>query len=197
MTPHRETYEHLGEIALWVQDLRPVWQRRHETDRITIPPNQVALRFESDLALPPEIVWDYLSQPETRSVIMGSDRQAITGRQQGRVAPGSVYQCYHGNELIRQTILEWRPFEHMVSQDLVPIPIPGTSVLVEFTLAPTPAGTHLAMTFSKARGPRLGRLLVNLVLPGRARLYRDNLAAFKARVEATPPSRPLETKSEA
>jgi hypothetical protein len=115
---------------------------------------------------------------------MGSDRQVIAGRQHGRVGESSVFQCYHGDELITQTILEWRPFEHMVSEDLLPIPIPRTTVLVELRLAPIPAGTHLIMTFSRARGPWLGRLLANLVLPTRANLTRQNLAAFKQRLDS-------------
>jgi uncharacterized protein YndB with AHSA1/START domain len=187
MTPHAEAYEHLGEVKLWVQDLRPAWRRSQAAPGLTIPPEQVAVRAETNIALPPEVVWEYLTRPEYRSIAMGSDRQVITGRQRGRVGAGTVYQCYHGNEVIAQTILEWRPFEHMLSQDLLPLPIKGTSVLVEFRLAPTSAGTHLTLTFSKGKGPWLGQLMVNRELPRRVKPTQRNVEAFKQRLETEHP----------
>lgn len=181
LTAHAERYEHLGEVQTWVQDMHPVWERKREATRLTIPPGQVALRLEAELAMPPHLVWNYLVQPEHRKLLVGSDSQRILDRQQGRVDRGSAYQCFHGKRIILQTVLEWRPFEQLTTEDLV---MPGTTVLVDYRLAPTPAGTRLVETFSKTRGPLHTRLVGDLMLarmrPGKV----QELEAFKRHIEA-------------
>ncbi|MEW5987571.1 MAG: DUF2652 domain-containing protein [Chloroflexota bacterium] len=180
---HREQYEHLGEVAVWVQDMHPIWEEKRAATRITIPPGQIALRVEGEVAMPPELVWDYLSQPEFRTTLMGSDRQRVLNRAHGRVAPGSVFQCFHGDRVTTQTIVQWQPFEQMTSEDLTPIA--KTSVLVDFRLIPTEKGTLLVQTISKATaGPLFGRLLCNVGLPRMAKQARRDIEAFRQRIEA-------------
>jgi len=41
MTPHHEAYEHLGEVAVWVQDMHPVWERKRSAIAITLPPGRI------------------------------------------------------------------------------------------------------------------------------------------------------------
>jgi hypothetical protein len=45
----------------------------------------------------------------------------IANRSNGRIAPGSVYQCYHGDKMVPQTVLEWQPFESMIERNCRPI----------------------------------------------------------------------------
>jgi uncharacterized protein YndB with AHSA1/START domain len=179
---HQETYEHLGMAELWLQDMHPVWQQKQATTHITIPPQRMTLQVEAEIAMPPELVWDYLSHPEFRSTLMGSDRQRLLNRTHGRIAPGSVFQCFHGDRVITQTILQWQPFEQMTSEDLTPIP--RTYVLVDLRLVPTGHGTRLIQTFSKAKGPLLGRILCDIVMPMRANSVRQDVAAFQRQIEA-------------
>jgi uncharacterized protein YndB with AHSA1/START domain len=183
MTPHLEEYEHLGAVKVWIQDMHPVWERKRDASRITIPPERVSLELETEIDMPPERVWDYLSQPEFRKTLLGSDRQEIHNLMQGRVGPGSIYQCFHGDRIIPETVLEWQPFEKIVTQDLTPIP--KTSVLVEYQLSPAGAGTRLVQRFSKAQGPLPGRLLIKLMSAMTARRQGErDIGAFKRQIEA-------------
>lgn len=181
MLPHLEAYEHLGEVKTWVQDMHPVWEQRRAAARIAIPPERIASRVEAELAMPPHLVWDYLVQPEFRKTLMGSDSQRILNRSQGRVAPGSAYQCFHGKRVVIQTILDWQPFAHLTTEDLA---MPNTYVLVDHHLVPTEIGTRLVETFSKARGPLLNRLVGNAVLAMMAKSSQKRISAFKQRIEA-------------
>lgn len=183
MTPHTERYEHLGEVKVWVQDMQPVWERKSSASQVTIPPERIAMQLETEFGMPPEQLWDYLTLPEFRSTLFGSDRQEVTNRSGGRIAPGSIYQCYHGDMVLTQTILEWQPFEHLVVQQLIPIPIPDTNILIEFQLVPSEQGTRLTQRASKPRGPLPGRILVNLMGPMMAKSLKRDTLEFKKQIE--------------
>jgi hypothetical protein len=183
MASHSESYEHLGEVQVWVQDMQPVWESKRGETRLTLPPDQIALQVETEIAMPAELAWDYLSQPEFRKILFGSDRQEILNRARGRTAPGSVVQCFHGDTLISQTILEWQPFERVVTLDLLPVPIPNTYALVETRLVPTEPGTRLILTFGKASGPILGRVLSNRMMAGMVAQKQRDIDSFKERIE--------------
>ncbi len=175
LAPHQESYEHLGAVALWVQDMHPVWQAKQKDRLITIPRERVTLEVSTEIALPPHQVWNYLIQPEFQSVIVGSDRQEITHTHNGRVAPGSVYVCYHGKQIIRRTILQWRPFEEIITEDLTPLP--RTFVPIRYLLTPTENGTRITQTFGKFRGPL--RLVGDLILRMSARQAQVDVEKFR------------------
>ncbi|MCI0552173.1 MAG: DUF2652 domain-containing protein [Anaerolineae bacterium] len=184
MIAHKESYEHLGDLSVWIQDMHPVWVRKKEAVNISIPPEQLVFEVEADIHLPMEIVWDYLTQPKFRTILIASDRQEIEGRKDGRVDEGSVYVCYHGTQATRQTVVLWKPLERMITQDLIPIPIPNTSVYVEYRLTRTEGGTRLAQAVSKAiTGPFLGRLLVNTVMPTKRKEFDHDIQKFKRYIE--------------
>jgi uncharacterized protein YndB with AHSA1/START domain len=164
--------------------MHSVWEEKRSATQIKIPPEQIADKSEIDINMPPELVWDYITQPEFRNILVGSDRQEITNRSNGRVAPGSVYQCYHGDMVIPQTILEWQPFKRMVVHQVVPIPIPNTSLLIDCRLVPTEKGTRLVQAASKAKGPLLGRILVDYLMgPLTAKSAERRTEEFKQRIE--------------
>jgi hypothetical protein len=182
LVSHRESYEHLGEVALWVQDMHPVWQQKRDAMRITIPPEQTALQVEAEINMPPHLVWDYLTHPEFRKTLIGSDRQQILNYKNGRIAPGSIYQCFHGDRIVTQTVLQWQPFEQMTTEDLV-IKLLKTSVLMDYRLLLTEAGTRLIQTFSKARGPLPMRLLMNLAAKTMKKRAQRDIDTFKQQIE--------------
>lgn len=101
----------------------------------------------------------------------------------GRVGPGSVYECFHGdNRVTRQTILEWLPLERMTTEDTTPVP--GATALISLRLTPTESGTQLALIVSKARGKWLNRWACDLV--GRfivPKQFRGGMHDLVARIE--------------
>lgn len=184
MTPLSETYEHLGEVQIWVQDMQAAWERSRAAQRRTLADDQVIMQVETEIRMPAERVWDYLSQPEYRKYLWRSDRQQVVNLEHGRIASGSAYQCYHGDVMLTHTVLEWQPFEYILTQDLLPAPIPNTYAMVEYRLTPTENGTRLVQKFSRASGPLLGRLLSDRVIKGSPERWQANLDFFRDQIEA-------------
>jgi hypothetical protein len=190
MTPHAERYEHLGEVRLFVQDMAPAWAERRETAGVDIPDDQILVRVEREIPLPPHLIWDALSRPEYRAALMAAVSQTIGNRHNGRLAPGTEIHCDHGGgRTTRQRILTWRPFDLMVSEDTTPVP--GVTCLTQLHLTPTADGTRLEMALSEGRGGALKRRLMNVVgrrmMPGilAGGLENFNQKLFEARAAQT------------
>jgi hypothetical protein len=150
---------------------------------VTFPHGQGLDQLQIEIRLTREQVWNYLVQPEFRTTLIGADRMEISNRAQGRIAAGSIYQCYHGDKQVPQTILEWQPFERMIVKELMPI-FPSVSFLAEYRLDPSGDGTRLTKEIARPSGPLAGRILARLMLPffrGRA---GQSMRAFARRIEA-------------
>jgi hypothetical protein len=106
----------------------------------------------------------------------------ITNRSQGRIAPGSVYQCYHGDKLVPQTILEWEPFERMIVKEVPPM-LSGLSAINEYRLDSVEGGTKLTKTSAKPTGPILGRMLLRLMMPVFSRILTQAMETFGREIE--------------
>ncbi len=182
MTAHSETYEHLGQVQVWVQDMQPVWEKKRVGATITFPTDQAWWRSENQINMPREQVWDYLLQPQFRNTLIGSDQMKIANRTNGRIGPGSVFQCYHGDKLVPQTILEWLPFESMIVKELFPMSH-TVSWLAEYRLDSAEGGTRLTRAITKPDGPIVGRTLMRLLWPIFKRVNRQMEAAFVRQIE--------------
>jgi uncharacterized protein YndB with AHSA1/START domain len=181
-----EEYEHLGTVTAWIQDMHPVWESRRGEPQIVITPDKELAHFTTEIALPPEVVWDYLVQPEHMVVLAGAERMALKDRKRGRVDTGTVYECFHGGMVVREVVVEWHPFSMMTVQipmDL-PIPVKGVSIFMELKLDPTEEGTRFTQTFSKASGPVAGRVMAEMGLMQMLKRGDADMARFKAHVEA-------------
>jgi uncharacterized protein YndB with AHSA1/START domain len=182
-TRHSETYVDVGTVECRVQDLHPVWTAARERAVIEFEPREVLVEASAVIAASPEVVWDRLADPTFRAVLMGSDRQAITDTTAGRTGPGSVFQCYHGDKVIPQLIVEWRPFTRVVTRDRIPLPGPPTHVMVGYELDPVDGGTRLRQFIARPTGPALSRLVARFAMKTmRAQAIRD-LERFRRSVE--------------
>jgi len=182
MTAHSETYEHLGEVQVWVLDMQPIWEEKRGGATVTFPTDQAWWRSENQINMPREQAWDYLVQPKFRNTLIGSDEMKIANLSNGRIAPGSVFQCYHGDKLVPQTILEWQPFESMIVKELFPMSH-NVSWLAEYRLDSTDTGTRLTRKATKPEGPIAGRTLLRLLWPIFKRVTRQMEAAYVKQIE--------------
>jgi hypothetical protein len=151
MKPHREAYEHIGEVRAFVQDLNGVWKREREQLRFEIRPQDTLLRKDALFPLPATQLWDYLTRPEYRAIIHGSEWQKIVSGEEVRIGRDVVYECSHGTFISRNTIVDWHPFEQYTTHETSPIP--RTFHYVTYILTPEDGGTRVTYAFSKARGP--------------------------------------------
>jgi uncharacterized protein YndB with AHSA1/START domain len=179
---HKESYDHLGEVQVWVQDMHPVWESKRASTIVPFPEDQVQVRLEVEIDLPKERVWEYLSRPEFRKILVLADRIEIGNRSKGRIGAGSVYQCYHGDKFVPQTILEWQPFERMIVKELSPL-FPKVSILSEYRLSPTETGTRLTKKATRMRGPRLQVALLSLMTPFFKRVLQQAFEKFALEVQ--------------
>lgn len=156
---HREVFPDVGEITLYLQDLVPVWKEEHERRRIFVTPEEAVFVVETEIPAPPTLVWDYFTKPEYRMIFIQADRMPVENQTLGRLAPGTVYVCAHGDMIIRQAILDWRPFEYYTYDSEMVMGLEGTMTL-RFVPLNDGQSTRVIATAGKPSGPFLGRLIV-------------------------------------
>ena len=182
LTAHSEQYDQLGNVKVWVQDLKPVWEQQRNTVRVKFPKDKVWKSFEVFLEVPVEAAWDYMTQPEYRRILIGADRVETTNKSNGRLAEGTIYQCYHGDKMVPQTILEWQPFEYMIISELG-LWFPKNPSINEYRLRQVEKGTYLTKSFTKPSGPFFGRFISSLILPAMSNMMKGMFDHFKQTVE--------------
>jgi hypothetical protein len=106
----------------------------------------------------------------------------ITNSKDGRIAPGSVYQCYHGDNVVPQTILEWQPFESMLVKELFPMNH-DVSYIAEYRLKSMESGAQLTREIAYPEGPLFGRTILRVMSPMFRPLNRRLFKNFKSRIE--------------
>jgi len=181
-TKHIEQYDHIGDVEIFVQDLDAVWRLSQDSLRFDVQREKPLSQFEAEFPLPPAALWHYLTHPQHRAVIHGSDWQKLVKQPDGRIGPGAVYECAHGNTISRNTIVDWHPFEQYTTSETTPIP--NTHVYVTYLLDPSGDGTRLRYVCGRSHGPFLIRQLSDM--GGRiilARRIQESFAAFRAYID--------------
>jgi hypothetical protein len=158
MKPHSETYEHLGEVSGYVHDLRAVWERVRETRRVYVDPEESWFKVEVEVPAQPAIVWDYLADPQLRRHWLRADSMKTKGADRGRLGIGSEYHCAHGDLVITQSIVDWKPFDYM-TLDVV---VSKDQFFRQTTrLTPIDNGTRVSWYFFKLGGNNLIHTLIS------------------------------------
>lgn len=157
LVAHSEEVPDFGLVETFIQDLGDAY-RPAEQPGITVDDSELWFSLEADLPMGPAVVWDYLSSPVFRNILIGSSRQEVKDLVGGRIGVGSSYVCYHGNRVTPQRILEWEPFTKIVTEDGMPKPMKGTTLVV-YELEETPSGTHLSARLGAFTGPRWVRAI--------------------------------------
>jgi len=181
---HAETYDHLGTVQSFVQNMHPIWDKKRAEPLVLIGPDKQLMSLSVEIRVPRELVWEYLSRPDFAARLLGGAKIEIEKRRSGQIGEGSLYQCYHGEGLISNLILDWRPFERVVFQFNMPVPIKGVIGMVEAKLETVEGGTLLTQIYSKCTGPLAGRVMAEMGLKSMSGRFEVQMAEFKAAVEA-------------
>ena len=159
MKEHTEEFSDVGEVKLYVEDLEPVWQRESLRRRVFVDPEEAFFTTETEIPAEPPLVWDYFTKPEYRTIMMGADSIEIRDKNAGRTDEGAVFVCAHGDALVPQPVLDWRPFEYFTYQ----MPMPGgLSALITTRFIPTENGTRVLGLCSEPEGPMIARNIAKL-----------------------------------
>ena len=159
MTRHAESYEHLGEVEAYVQDMHEVWERRRDEARVVVRPEDAVYTVEHDFPLSKTILWDCLTKPEYWALVFGSESGELTARPDGRVGEGAVYYCAHGKSVYPQTIVDWHPFDQVT----IETESHGARALCTLTLTPSDRGTKATLAAGTSKGPLFRRTIHQLV----------------------------------
>lgn len=149
LTPHRETFADVGEVQMYVHDMHKVWERLKDSVRIEVRPEEALLIREYVFPIPASILWEYMTKPEYRAIMLGVHNVELRNQAQGRTAVDTVYLCYHGETASQQCVLDWQPFEQYTINSTTPL---GTNFNSTFKLEPTQDGARLINLWGKARG---------------------------------------------
>jgi len=163
MIPHRETFADVGEVQLYVQDMRDVWEKRGQELRVRVEKHSLLGIFECDLPYPATLVWQYITDPRYRLIVFDSDVQAFKKLPAGRVSNGAMYICTHGENRILQTVVDWEPFDQYTTVEA----FMGTQILWTLQLVPSEqAGTRLQVSLGTFRSSLFKYLQIKyLVMP--------------------------------
>jgi uncharacterized protein YndB with AHSA1/START domain len=178
---HEESYEHLGAVTVWIEDMHPVWDKKRHESQAAITPARELIRASVDIALMPELVWDYLIRPEHFRVLLAATKVEVVKRAGDKVMTGSMFQCYHGEGVQPMTIIEWQPFERIVAEFVA---IKGILGHCEFRLEPIEGGTRFTQLMAKGEGPIGLRHMYDWQFKKMMGKFDEDMQRFKAHIEA-------------
>jgi uncharacterized protein YndB with AHSA1/START domain len=182
-------YEDVGPVTVWVEDLHPVWAAQRDEPQVSLDPGEVDLEFSFTLSMPPEVVWDYLNDRRFSTTLLGADRVEVVDQHHGRTVAGSTVQCYHGDKVVSQVILEWRPFHRIVTRDRLPYFGGGLQVFSVTELEPAGPGTTVTIRIGGMAGPVLRRSAARIALKAGRKGIVAGADAFRSQVEGDHASR--------
>jgi len=111
-----ETFPDLPEVRTYSLDLRSRLQELQRLRGAVVTERDADAVFRVDLPAPPAVVWDWLNDPQRRTLWLGLHVDAIASAG-GRRGVGTKTHCTHGTKVESiHTILDWRPLESFTEE---------------------------------------------------------------------------------
>jgi hypothetical protein len=124
LAAHQESTDVAGKVDGWVTDLGAHWQDELARPWRRISDEALLGENEWEVPTPVAVTWEWLTSPTKRqrwdTTITRFDEQP----QDGRRGVGTTNHCLHGENAIREDILEWRPPRYWLMQGFAAF-IPG------------------------------------------------------------------------
>jgi len=149
MAQHSETYEHLGELKVWVHDLERRWLEEDERTRVIVKPEEAIYDSSVEVDAPPQIVWEYATTPGRRlewQFASGVTEVVEKLNEAGRRGVGTVNHCMHGPDASIEEILDWRPFDYLTGRSSR---AGAPTMVFTYEFEPTPTGTRVSFRIAK------------------------------------------------
>jgi uncharacterized protein YndB with AHSA1/START domain len=184
MLPHAETYEHIGEVTAWVHDLERRWREEEERQRVFVRPADAILDISVDVAVPPQLAWEFLTTPGQRMSWQPWVTQVtVKGAEGGRRGPGSANHCMHGKDAVVEEILDWRPYDYVTDRTVIDTPHGALRYTHTIEFEPITDGTAIHIRYAPPRA-RQQRELVAQVAAAYGAAVRSALPALVEQLEA-------------
>ena len=181
LTRHEEEYPDVGRVPVYVQDMATIWEERKERHAVEISAGETMYRHEELFPVSRALLWNYITVPELRAYLFKVDRVDALEMRHGRRGEEMVYICDHGDQQVKQRIVDWHPYE----QYAMVTDFAGATNLSLLRLEPADGGTRLVCVFRYPRGSfvrrLIARLLMTILIP---RNVTTGYAALRAKIEA-------------
>jgi uncharacterized protein YndB with AHSA1/START domain len=186
MVEHVETYEHLGEVRLWIHDLERRWQDEDARERVYVGSADAIFGTSTPIEAPPQVVWEFLTTPGRRMEWQAAGGVTAVNevvKPGGRRGAGTVNHCMHGSEALVERILDWRPFDYMTETSTMPPSAGGFKFTSTYELEPSATGTILHLRLAKPRKTAEQKTLEQFG-PHMAQMFEASIGALKDQAKA-------------
>lgn len=112
LVAHTENYEHLGNVQIYVHNLRSAWENYLNGKKHIVDPDTAWIKTEFELPFPPSLVWDYVTTPELEGPALGLISVVRDDELGGRTRPGATFHCAHNSANFFNKIVDWKPFKY-------------------------------------------------------------------------------------
>lgn len=150
LTPHVESYDDIGEIPCFLEDLAARWQAETMTERVYVREGHGAFERVLELPVEPLVAWEWLTSPALRGRWNGDAVHRMTPG--GREGIGVTNHCMHGEDVIVEHVLDWRPFDYFTKG--YELPVIGR-IYMTTELAPGDGTTTVSFRGEPLTGDRL------------------------------------------
>ena len=161
---HEETYEHVGTVVGWVQDLHRAWAEETGRTVVELTPDTAVASIEMDFPAPPALVWEYVTSPVRRPKWQAGVEAVEEATPAGRRGVGTVNHCVHGKDAIVEEILDWRPPSYFTVRSTLPLP-GGPKFTMTDRLEAVDGGTRITTSIGNPRSSRERAMLAELLDP--------------------------------
>jgi uncharacterized protein YndB with AHSA1/START domain len=138
---HSERYEDCGEISCRVVDLDARWREREASADIVVSREESAVSFSGTTRASPSQLWELITDPRHQSVWRVSATSVTMKNPAGARGVGSQTHCVHGQRMIDQEILDYKPPRHVTYDERNPLGRMRWSDVLE----PLDGGTRLTL----------------------------------------------------
>jgi uncharacterized protein YndB with AHSA1/START domain len=150
LVEHRETIDIIGDVKLWLRDLEEAWRRENERTRAEVTRADAYVAWDFDIAAPRQTVWEHFTVPGLRQKWWPADAVIeISGNRRRGV--GTENHCMHGKDAIVEEVLDWRPFDYLTVNTLLPVPGAPKIMMTHAFQDRTNGGTYLEMRVARPK----------------------------------------------
>jgi hypothetical protein len=149
LASHKETYEHIGEVNMFVHNLRSSWEKEQTRKSHIVDPDTAWIKIEVEIPYPPSVIWDYITNPTLEAPVLGLDSVKRIDDIGGRTQNESRFHCAHSSGDFFNRIIDWKPFAYFT---VTQTGIAGLEYYRTIRLAPNGNNTRLLVHISVPAG---------------------------------------------
>lgn len=131
MQPHSETYDDVGRLETFLQDLEVRWRQEIEQRIFYVGPGEAGFEVTAELPASPELIWEIATSSSKRPLWQPDVLRIDRIDENDEMGVGTVNHCVHGSYAVREEIVDWKPYSYYSLKWLGPFgPLVGT---IEFS----------------------------------------------------------------